>query len=160
MSPLFVFLSVTTKCKSLSSLNNQLILGKVKHILYNSRKTLEKRPGTLDYLKFGFNNNNGGFIFAVIGLQLIIVHWNSIIDSLKHFLLFSLRFVEEPLHAQNSSLSVPLSHSVLFCFEFGPKFRRLLQQSPGQSHPPNVNNVFPISKYVLPYISLGGWTLL
>ena len=34
--------------------------------------------------------DNGGIIFAVIGLQIIIVHWDSIINFLHDFPLFSL----------------------------------------------------------------------
>ena len=48
------------------------------------------------------NNNNGGFIFTVIGLEIIIVHWNSIINFLHYFPLFSLRLLEVPLHAYNA----------------------------------------------------------
>ena len=58
-------------------------------------------------------DNNVGFIFTVIGYT-IIVHWDSIIDFPHYFSLFSLRLVEEPLHAQNRRLPVPLCHSFLY----------------------------------------------
>ena len=60
------------------------------------------------------NNNNGGFIFAVIGLQIIIVHWNSIINFLHNFPLFSLWLVKELLHAYYRRLSISFCHSFFY----------------------------------------------
>ena len=60
-------------------------------LIVNKRKWL----GTLrSMFLIIHNNNNGGFIFTVIGLYTIIVHWNSIIDSLEYFPLFFLRLVD------------------------------------------------------------------